>query len=104
MLRSCEEIFMPPTYDLGKFKRDLGKRASSLSHMNTVLTFRVKLLGGEIIGRRDISVTGHMNRPLIVLRQQPKIIRNAVHATCTNMLNGMVQSFKFHVNIKQTII
>ena len=58
MLRSYEEIFVPPTYDLGKFKRDLGKRASLLSHMNTVLTFLVKLLGGEIIGRQDISVTG----------------------------------------------
>ena len=58
MLRSREEIFIPPAYDLGKFKRDLGNRASSRSHMNRVLTFTVKLLGGEIIGRRDISVNG----------------------------------------------
>jgi hypothetical protein len=26
---SYGNIFIPPTYDLGKFKRDLGKRASS---------------------------------------------------------------------------
>ncbi len=27
---------IPPTYDLGKFKRDLSKRASLLSHMNAI--------------------------------------------------------------------
>jgi hypothetical protein len=36
---SYGKIFIPPTYDLGKFKRDLGKRASSLSHMNTMQNF-----------------------------------------------------------------
>jgi hypothetical protein len=36
---SYGNIFIPPTYDLGKFKRDLGKRASSLSHMNTMQNF-----------------------------------------------------------------
>ena len=34
-----EKFSSPPTYDLGKFKRDLGKRASSLSHMNTMQNF-----------------------------------------------------------------
>jgi hypothetical protein len=36
---SYEHFFIPPTYYLGKFKRDLGKRASSLSHMNTMQNF-----------------------------------------------------------------
>jgi hypothetical protein len=39
---SYGKIFIPRTYDLGKFKRDLGKRASSLSHMNTMQNFIVK--------------------------------------------------------------
>ena len=51
-------IFISPTYDLASYRRDLGKRASSLSHMNAMLIFIVKLLGGEIIGRWDISLTG----------------------------------------------
>ena len=51
-------IFIPPTYDLASQRRDLGKRASSLTHMNAILIFIVKLLPGEIIGRRDISLTG----------------------------------------------
>jgi hypothetical protein len=36
---SYGKIFILPTYDLGKYKRDLGKRASSLSHMNTMQNF-----------------------------------------------------------------
>ena len=44
-------IFISPTHDLASYRRDLGKRASSLSHMNAMLIFIVKLLGGEIIGR-----------------------------------------------------
>jgi hypothetical protein len=36
---SYGKFFILPTYDLGKFKRDLGKRASSLSHMNTMQNF-----------------------------------------------------------------
>ena len=44
-------IFVSPTYDLDSYRRDVGKRASSLSHMNAMLIFIVKLLGGEIIGR-----------------------------------------------------
>ena len=51
-------IFIPPTYDLASHRRDLGKRASSLIHMNAMLIFIVKLLGGEIIGGRDVSPTG----------------------------------------------
>ena len=43
-------IFISPTYDLASYRRDLGKRASSLSHINAMLIFIVKLLGGEIIG------------------------------------------------------
>jgi hypothetical protein len=52
------KIFIQPTYDLGKFKRDLGKRASSLSHMNTMQNFIGKYIGGEIIGKRDVPVIG----------------------------------------------
>ena len=48
-------IFIPPTYDLASHRRDLGKRASSLTHMNAM--FIVKLLEA-IIGRRDVSPTG----------------------------------------------
>ena len=44
-------IFIPLTYDLASHRRDLGKRASSLSHMKSMLIFIVKLLRGEIIGR-----------------------------------------------------
>ena len=44
-------IFISPTYDLASYRRDLGKRASSLSHMNAMVIFIVKLLGDEIIGR-----------------------------------------------------
>ena len=49
---------IPPTYDLGKFKRDLGKRASSLSHMNAIKILIGKQLRGEIIGRRDVPLSG----------------------------------------------
>ena len=48
-------ILISPTYDLASHRRYLGKRASSFSHMNV---FIVKLLGDEIIGRLDISLTG----------------------------------------------
>ena len=51
-------IFIPPTYDLASQRQYLGKRASSFTHMNAILIFIVKLLPGEIIGRRDISLTG----------------------------------------------
>ena len=44
-------IFISPTYNLASYRRDLGKRASSLSHMNAMLIFIVKLLGGEVISR-----------------------------------------------------
>ena len=49
-------IFIPPTYDHACQRRDLGKRASSLTLMNAILIFIVKLPPGEIIGRRDISL------------------------------------------------
>ena len=52
MACSYWKIFIPPTYDLGKFKRDLGKRASSLFHMNAIKILLGKQLRGEIIGRR----------------------------------------------------
>ena len=51
-------IFIPPTYDLASRRRDLGKRASSLTDMNPMLIFIVKLVEGDIIGRRDVSLTG----------------------------------------------
>ena len=51
-------IFIPPTYDLASHRRDLGKSAKSLTHMNAMLILIVKLLEGEIIGRRDVSPTG----------------------------------------------
>ena len=51
-------IFIPPTYDLASHRRDLGKWASSLTHMNVMLIFIVKLFGGPMIGRRDVSPTG----------------------------------------------
>ena len=44
-------IFISPTYDIASHRRDLGKRASSPCHMNAMLIFIVKLLGGKIIGR-----------------------------------------------------
>ena len=44
-------IFISPTDDLASHRRDLGKRVSSLSHMNAMLIFIVKLLGGKIMGR-----------------------------------------------------
>ena len=58
MACSYGKIFIPPTYDLGKFKRDLGKRASSLSHMNAMKILIGKQLRGEIIGRRDVPLSG----------------------------------------------
>ena len=61
------KIFIPPIYDLASQRRDLGKEVSLLTHMNATLIFIVKLLPGEIMGRRDISLTGartvFMNRP-----------------------------------------
>ena len=51
-------IFIPPTYDLASHRRDLGKWATSLTHMNAMLILIVKLSEGEIIGRRDVSPTG----------------------------------------------
>jgi hypothetical protein len=36
---SYGKFLIPHGYDLGKFKRDLGKRASSLSRMNTMENF-----------------------------------------------------------------
>ena len=66
MACSYGKIFIPPTYDIGKFKRDLGKRASSLSHMNAMKFFIGKQLRGEIIGRRDVPLSG-------IIRTGPKI-------------------------------
>ena len=43
--------FIPPTYHRASDRRDLGKLASSLTRMNAMLIFIVKLLEGEIIGR-----------------------------------------------------
>ena len=58
MACSYRKIFIPLTYDLGKFKRDLGKRASSLSDMNAMKILIGKQLRGEVIGRRDVPLSG----------------------------------------------
>ncbi len=58
MACSYGNIFIPSTYGLGKFKRDLGKRASSLSHMNKIKILIGKQLRGEIIGGRDVPLSG----------------------------------------------
>ena len=47
----------PASYDLDKLKRDIRKRASSLSHMNA-MKILIRKQRGEIIGRRD----DHLNR------------------------------------------
>ncbi len=75
MACSYGKILIPPTYDLGKFKRDLGKRASSLSHMNAMKILIGKQLRGEIIGRRNV---GSYEQALSSPTLKPKKVLNTL--------------------------
>ena len=75
---------------MGKFKWDLGKRASSLSHVNAMKILIIgKKLRGEIIGRRNVplreiiwtvlNITGHASGHASVICKLVKSLHNDVH-------------------------
>ena len=64
------EFFQPACRDLGIARRDLGKRASPPSHINSMSFFTKNVWRAKISVKRASPLTGlarlHINRPLIL--------------------------------------